>query len=452
MSVRTGPGVIVGGRYRLLRRIAVGGMGEVWEGLDQTLDRPVAVKVLRAEFAGDATFLARFRTEARNSAALSHPHIAALFDYGEEGGSAYLVQELVDGEPLSELLEREPVLPPARLVPLLSQAARGLHYAHHLGVVHRDVKPGNLLVASTGRLKITDFGVSLAQDQMPMTATGMVMGTAQYLSPEQAVGRPATPLSDLYALGIVAYEALAGHRPFTGGSAVDIAVAQVNDPVPPLPARVDPALAALVERLLAKDPTERPASGLELARLLDALVPHTPPQGVPAAAAAGRTVGGSVAGPPAVAGPMGGPSAPSAGPLPPSYAPAAGVSAARRPRGPSTPTPGHPAPGGPVAADAAPPGPARTPRPTRTSPGVRRRRALLVVGVLVVLAILVGLTRAARAAEPGRPADTGASAGTAVSAPGAPGYPRRDDPRGDHPADPAAPALVRADGTTVKDT
>ncbi|SFK48303.1 serine/threonine-protein kinase [Cellulomonas sp. KH9] len=279
--MRTAPGVALGGgRYRLLRRIAVGGMGEVWEANDDALARAVAVKVLRNEFAGDAGFLERFRTEARNSAALHHPHIAALFDYGEQEGSAYLVMELVVGEPLSDLLEREPVLPPRRLLPILAQTARGLHAAHQAGVVHRDVKPGNVLLARSGRVKITDFGVSLAADQKTMTATGMVMGTAQYLSPEQAVGRPATPLSDLYSLGVVAYEALAGRRPFTGPTAVDIAVAHVNDPVPPLPASVDRKLAALVLRLLSKEPSERPASGEELAGLLDRLLPQTPPSGV----------------------------------------------------------------------------------------------------------------------------------------------------------------------------
>ncbi|GIG20746.1 hypothetical protein Cch01nite_14700 [Cellulomonas chitinilytica] len=269
------------GRYRLVKPIAVGGMGEVWEGFDDALARPVAVKVLKEEFAGDIGFLERFRTEARNSASLSHPNIAQLFDYGEQDGSGYLVMELVVGEPLSDLLEREPVLSSRRLLPMLAQASRALHAAHVAGVVHRDVKPGNILLGRGGRVKITDFGVSLATNQITMTATGMVMGTAQYLSPEQAVGRPATPLSDLYSLGIVAYEALVGHRPFTGPTAVDIAVAHVNSPVPPLPPSIDKPLAALVMRLLSKEPSRRPASGEELATLLDQLVPRTPPSGVP---------------------------------------------------------------------------------------------------------------------------------------------------------------------------
>lgn len=276
----TAPGVALGNRYRLERRIAVGGMGEVWQAYDETLGRPVAVKVLRDEFVGDSGFLARFRTEARNSAALSHPNIATLLDYGEQGGSAYLVQELIAGEPLSDVLERTPVMTAEALIPVLAQTARGLGAAHEAGVIHRDVKPGNILIARGGRVKITDFGVSRSPGQPTLTASGMVMGTAQYLSPEQAVGRPATPLSDLYSLGVVAYEALVGHRPFTGPTAVDIAVAHVNDPVPPLPPSIDRGLGALVMRLLDKDPARRPQSADELSALFDRLTPRTPPSGV----------------------------------------------------------------------------------------------------------------------------------------------------------------------------
>ena len=236
---------LLGERYRLVRQIAVGGMGEVWEAHDDALARAVAVKVLRSEFAGDRGFLERFRTEARNSASLSHPNIAQLFDYGEQEGS---------GLPRHGARRRRAAVRPARARARAAHRAAccrssrrrpaALHAAHVAGVVHRDVKPGNILLGRGGRVKITDFGVSLARNQVTMTATGMVMGTAQYLSPEQAVGQPATPLSDLYSLGIIAYEALVGHRPFTGPTAVDIAVAHVNNPVPPLPASVDKPLAA----------------------------------------------------------------------------------------------------------------------------------------------------------------------------------------------------------------
>lgn len=276
-------GVALGDRYRLGTRIAVGGMGEVWVAHDTALSRDVAVKVLREEFAGDAGFLERFRTEARNSAQLSHPNIAALYDYGEQEGSAFLVMELVLGEPMSDLLDRQPVLPTRRLLPILAQTARALHAAHVAGVVHRDVKPGNIIVARTGQVKITDFGISTAINQVPMTASGMVMGTAQYLSPEQAMGRAATPASDMYSLGIVAYEALVGHRPFTGATAVDIAIAHVNTAVPPLPGSIDPVLADVVMRMLAKDPQARPRSAASLARHLDDMLDKTPSDGVPLA-------------------------------------------------------------------------------------------------------------------------------------------------------------------------
>ncbi|MFC8730982.1 protein kinase [Luteimicrobium sp. NPDC057192] len=262
-------GLSLGNRYRLVRRIAVGGMGEVWVATDTALGREVAVKVLREEFAGNVDFLQRLRTEARNNARLSHPGIAQMYDYGEQQGSGYLVMELVIGEPMSDLLEREPVLQAHRLVPILTKAARGLAAAHEAGVVHRDVKPGNILLSRTGGVKLTDFGVSLASNQVPMTATGMVMGTAQYLSPEQAIGKPATPASDVYALGIVAYESLVGRRPFTGPTPVDIAVAHVNQPVPALPASVDKELGALVLSMLAKDPMRRPAGAAELADTLE---------------------------------------------------------------------------------------------------------------------------------------------------------------------------------------
>lgn len=265
------PGTALGGRYRLVRQIAVGGMGEVWVAKDESLARDIAVKVLKEEFVGNNDFLNRFRVEARNAASLSHAHIAQLYDYGEQDGSAYLVMELVHGEPMSDLLEREPVLPVGKLLTILSQTSRALHAAHVGGVVHRDIKPGNIIIETSGDVKITDFGVSLAANQVPMTAAGMVMGTAQYLSPEQAIGRAATGASDIYALGIVAYEAVVGNRPFTGKTPVDIAVAHVNEPVPPLPKNVNKELAALIMRMLAKDPLERPRSGAALAHTFEGI-------------------------------------------------------------------------------------------------------------------------------------------------------------------------------------
>jgi eukaryotic-like serine/threonine-protein kinase len=260
MTPRTG--LVLGGRYELTTRIAVGGMGEVWQALDRRLGRTVAAKVLRPELVGDELFLARLRTEARNTAGLQHQNVAMLLDHGEQEGSGYLVMELVLGETLADRLDREGTLAAADLVPLLVQACRGLHAAHTSGVVHRDVKPANLMITPDGTVKLTDFGISLGANQAPMTSAGMVMGTAQYLPPEQAMGRAATPAGDVYALGVMAYECLAGHRPYTGSTQVDIAFAHVNQPLPPLPASVPAPVAAVVERMLAKDPAKRPASAL----------------------------------------------------------------------------------------------------------------------------------------------------------------------------------------------
>ncbi len=231
-------GLTFGGRYELSSRVAVGGMGEVWEATDLVIGRPVAIKILKDEYLGDPGFLERFRAEARHAALVNHEGIANVYDYGEEDGSAFLVMELVPGEPLSSILEREHTLPPDRVLDVVSQTAMALQAAHAAGLVHRDIKPGNLLVTPDGRVKITDFGIARITDQVPLTATGQVMGTVQYLSPEQASGQPASPATDIYSLGIVAYEALAGHRPFTGESQVAIAMAQINDTPPDLPTTI----------------------------------------------------------------------------------------------------------------------------------------------------------------------------------------------------------------------
>lgn len=263
-------GYVLNNRYRLDRRIAVGGMGEVWAVHDLALARTVACKMLKEELTGNPEFLERLRLEARNNAALSHPNVAQVYDYGEDGGTGYLVQELISGDPLNEILSKEPVLPLPKLLPIIYQTARGLYAAHLAGVVHRDVKPANILVdRATLRVKITDFGVSLGVNQVSMTATGMVMGTAQYLAPEQAIGKPATSASDIYSLGIILYESVVGRRPFTGTSAVEIAVAHVNKEVPELPSSVDKELAALILRMLDKDPLERPRTANTVARTAD---------------------------------------------------------------------------------------------------------------------------------------------------------------------------------------
>ncbi|GAA2750789.1 serine/threonine-protein kinase [Amnibacterium kyonggiense] len=264
-------GLTFGGRYELSSRIAIGGMGEVWEATDLVIGRPVAIKILKDEYLGDPGFLERFRAEARHAALVNHEGIANVYDYGEEDGSAFLVMELVPGEPLSSILERQHTLPPDRVLDVVAQTAMALHAAHAAGLVHRDIKPGNLLVTPDGRVKITDFGIARITDQVPLTATGQVMGTVQYLSPEQASGQPASPATDIYSLGIVAYEALAGHRPFTGESQVAIAMAQINDIAPDLPHSVPEPIRRLVFACIAKAPSDRPTTAALLARAAQAL-------------------------------------------------------------------------------------------------------------------------------------------------------------------------------------
>lgn len=246
-------------------------MGEVWKAMDQVLGREVAIKILKEEYTGDPNFLDRFRAEARHTALLNHDGIANVFDYGEEGGSAYLVMELVPGQPLSTIIEREQILSPDRTLSIVGQTATALSVAHRQGLVHRDVKPGNLLILPDGRVKITDFGIARLADQVPLTATGQVMGTAQYLAPEQATGQAATGSSDIYALGVIGYELLAGRRPFSGESQIAIALAQVNDAPPPLPETIPRPVRALIASMLAKDPADRPADAELLAQAVAAI-------------------------------------------------------------------------------------------------------------------------------------------------------------------------------------
>ena len=269
--MRPTTGLTFGGRYELQSRIAVGGMGEVWQATDLVIGRQVAIKILKDEYLGDPTFLERFRSEARHAALVNHEGIANVFDYGEEDGSAYLVMELVPGEALSTILEREHTLSTDKVLDIVAQTAAALHAAHAAGLVHRDIKPGNLLITPDGRVKITDFGIARIADQVPLTATGQVMGTVQYLSPEQASGHPASPTTDIYSLGIVAYECLAGRRPFTGESQVAIAMAQINEQPPPLPVTVSEPVRNLVYACIAKNPAERPQSAAHLSRAATAL-------------------------------------------------------------------------------------------------------------------------------------------------------------------------------------
>ena len=265
-------GQLYGDRYRLQLRIAIGGMGEVWQAEDELILRQVAIKILKEEYLGDPLFLERFRTEAKSAALVEHEGIANIFDYGEDSGSAFLVMELVPGESLSRLLEREKKLSEEKVLDIIAQTCRALGAAHSRGLVHRDIKPGNLLITPDGKVKITDFGIARVGDQVPLTKTGQVMGTVQYLAPEQATGKTSTPATDLYSLGVVAYEALAGKRPFTGENQMAIAMAHINEMPPALPETIDPRVQNLVLSCLAKKPSQRPESATSLAIRAEALL------------------------------------------------------------------------------------------------------------------------------------------------------------------------------------
>ncbi|HHT40261.1 MAG TPA: protein kinase [Actinomyces sp.] len=264
-------GKVLDSRYKLLRQVATGGMGEVWTARDSVSGRHIAVKILKPELAGQDTFLQRLRMEARNAMQIEHPNLAAVLDHGEEDGLGWIVMEYVEGRPFNEYLRDGNRISPDQLIPVLIQTAYALQAAHSREVVHRDIKPSNLIITPEGFVKLTDFGISVTPNQATMTEAGMVMGTAQYLPPEQAMGEPATHAGDLYALGVIAYEALAGRRPFTGKTQVDVAFAHVNDPVPPLPEDVPEELARVVMHLLRKKPSDRPKDGTALARELAAV-------------------------------------------------------------------------------------------------------------------------------------------------------------------------------------
>ncbi|TDC83185.1 serine/threonine-protein kinase [Actinomadura sp. 7K507] len=252
-------GLVLSDRYRLRERLAIGGMGEVWRASDEVLGREVAVKLLRLELGSDMSARGRFESEARFAAELRHPGIAAAYDFGEQDGRAYLVMELVPGEPLDEILARDGGLALEAVLDLMVQAGRALTVAHEAGVVHRDVKPANLMVSPDGTLKITDFGIARRLAAASQTATGMVMGTAHYISPEQAQGLKLSPAADLYSLGAVAYECLTGAPPFDGSTPVEVALKHVRDAPAPLPPRVPAAARELIMEMLAKEPADRPA-------------------------------------------------------------------------------------------------------------------------------------------------------------------------------------------------
>ncbi|WTW98691.1 serine/threonine protein kinase [Streptomycetaceae bacterium NBC_01309] len=317
-----GRGTVLGNRYTLTERLGAGGMGEVWQADDRVLERRVAVKILLPALMADERFAARFRREAKVLAALSHPGIVRVHDYGEtEGGGegeaggggtgsgtrlAYIVMELVDGRPLDAVLAAEGPLPPQRVLDITALALDALHAAHRRGIVHRDIKPSNLMLRADGQVTVTDFGIAHSTDGTRLTASHAVLGTARYIAPEQAEGGPAVAASDLYSLGAVGYELLTGRAPFTGDKVLEIILKHIREPAPELPGELPEPVRAFVARALRKDPGERYADAAEMA-----VAART---AAAAVAAAGAVAAGSAAAGSAAAGAVSAAAAPAAVP------------------------------------------------------------------------------------------------------------------------------------------
>ena len=262
--------VVLNGRYELARRVGRGGMAEVFLARDRLLDRPVAIKILFPEFAIDPSFVARFRREAQSAANLNHPNIVGVYDWGKERGTYYIVMEYIDGQSVSDILRADGPIEAKRAAGIAADVAGALGFAHHKGVVHRDVKPGNVLIASNGEVKVAYFGIARAMtssSEENLTQTGSVMGTATYFSPEQAQGKPVDPRSDLYSLGVVLYEMSAGKPPFSADSPVAIAYKHVQEPLPSLREKVPgvpEGYEAITIKALAKDADDRYQDGAEM--------------------------------------------------------------------------------------------------------------------------------------------------------------------------------------------
>ncbi len=288
-------GSVLGGRYRLVELLGQGGMATIYRARDAQLDRDVAVKLLRPEFGRDPDFLARFRDEARSAASLSHPSIVAVFDFGEEAAGPYIVMELIDGQDLAAILRENGPLPPRQAARVAAEVAKALHAAHVHGIVHRDVKPSNILVGRDGRVKVADFGIARALSESQLTVPGMTMGSVHYFSPEQARGEASTAASDIYALGIVLYESLTGQRPFSGDGAAAVALARLTS-TPPRPgalrAGVPAPLDQIVQRAMALEPANRFASAASMASALEGWLAE-PGSGAAGASAAGAAVVGT---------------------------------------------------------------------------------------------------------------------------------------------------------------
>jgi eukaryotic-like serine/threonine-protein kinase len=459
-------GDLLNHRYRLDEPVASGGMGEVWRATDVELGRTVAVKVLRPALA-DPTFENRFRTEARMMAALSHPHVVNIYDYGHSpvpvGGSvAYLVMAYVDGQPLSERIAAEGRLDVPETLSIVAQAADALDAAHQRGIVHRDVKPANLVIQPDGTVTLVDFGVAHSPAASgATTAAHGVLGTALYMAPEQAAGRPVSPATDVYALGAVAYHCLAGGPPFAGDNPLEIAMRHVADEPPRLPPEIPRPVRELVERALAKDPAVRFPNAAEFAAAIRAVrdesetapaEPLTAPVPIP-----GDTVelaaGAAVSPPPTSlsTSPPASPAAVGSAPAPASPQPAV-KPAAEPPAEPATDQAAKPAAKPatdqatkpatnqatkPATNRAAKPGTGRGPRrPSR--PALLAAAGVAALVGLLVLALALGSARPAGTSPVQPPPTSGAPAAVPTTAPGTT----------DQPAVPGTGAATRSPAPT----
>ncbi len=289
-------GQILGGRYRLIELLGQGGMATIYRAADTGLGRDVALKLLRSEYLRDPDFSSRFRQEAQAAASLSHPNVVTVYDYGEDPSGPFIVMELVDGEDLATILRRSGALPARQAARIAAGVGRALAAAHARGIVHRDIKPGNVLIGRDGRVKVVDFGIARAVAEAQVTLPGTTLGSVHYFSPEQARGDPTTAASDIYSLGIVIYEMLTGVRPWEGDSAAGVALARLSGPIPdPAAVRssVPPELAAITRRALARDPADRFVSASAMADELEAWL--ATPQPAAASIGGAGAIGGAAA-------------------------------------------------------------------------------------------------------------------------------------------------------------
>jgi serine/threonine-protein kinase len=400
-------GDLLDDRYRLHDRIAAGGIGEVWEATDTVLGRTVAVKVLQPRHGGDPDFQLRFRHEARAMAALRHPAIADVYDYGESGDDRYIVMAHIEGQPLDQRIAEAGRLDTATTVSIVAQAARALDAAHAAGIIHRDVKPANLIVRPDSTVVLVDFGVARSADSTALTGVNEVVGTALYIAPEQVSKQASGPATDIYALGVVAYHCLAGHPPFLGDNPIQIAMQHLRVDPPPLPSDVPEPVRDLVTTALKKDPADRFPTAAAMADAADALAAHL---GRGISATGGGTDGAGLG----------------AG----VHLQVAGASAGLR-----TARSGF-----------------RRPDAGRRSRGALITAALLLLTVPVVVVLLALAASGSRSPRPSLPpgpaASNGASQGAgAVPSPGAPGAPQRSgQPSGTAGSNPAGGGAAGSGG------